>query len=302
MEHLVSIRDISKEFAGKTVVDRISFDVQKGEIMGILGPNGAGKSTIIRSIMGIIYPDSGTVQFASQHSKGIPHGKIGYLPEERGLYRNVKVIDILVYLSGLKGYPKDKARERSMAYLEKFDLKGKAYRKVEELSKGMAQKVQFIASVLHEPELLILDEPFSGLDPVSQDAFKAEIRVLAEQGTGILLSSHQMNLVEALCSRIFLIHQGKKVVWGELNAIKESFADFKCVIHGSNSRVDFSKIPMVERVEQDLVTTTLYFARDAKPGAVLAHLPMDVVIQEMYINRISLHDIFVSIATGGVQL
>src|SRR5699024_1557743 len=135
-------------------------------------------------------------------SSEIPRTKIGYLPEERGLYKNVKVMDILLYLADLKDYPLQKARERALTYLKKFDLEGKENVSVEELSKGMGQKVQFIASIIHEPELLILDEPFSGLDPVSQELFKSEIRALANEGTAILLSSHQMNLVEEMCDRL----------------------------------------------------------------------------------------------------
>src|SRR5690606_35883188 len=140
--------------------------------------------------------------------KGIPRNKIGYLPEERGLYKDVRVMDILLYLAELKDYPLDKAKQRAMEYLKKLDLEGKEHVKMEELSKGMAQKVQFISSIIHEPELLILDEPFSGLDPVNQEVLKTEIRNLAKSGTAIVLSSHQMNLVEEMCYRVFMIQRG----------------------------------------------------------------------------------------------
>src|SRR5699024_6255010 len=156
----------------------------------------------------------------------IPRHKIGYLPEERGLYKNVKVMDILLYLADLKDYPLKKAKERALAYLKKFDLAGKENVSVEELSKGMGQKVQFIASILHEPELLILDEPFSGLDPVSQELFKDEIRSLADQGTAILLSSHQMNLVEEMCDRLFLIHRDRKSTRLNSSHVSISYAVF----------------------------------------------------------------------------
>src|SRR5699024_7805358 len=138
--------------------------------------------------------------------------KIGYLPEERGLYQNVKVMDILLYLAELKDYPMKKAKERTLHYLKKFDLEGKENVAIEELSKGMGQKIQFISSIIHEPDLLILDEPFSGLDPVSQELFKTEIRNLAENGTAILLSSHQMNLVEEMCDRLFMMHNGDRII------------------------------------------------------------------------------------------
>jgi ABC-2 type transport system ATP-binding protein len=203
METVLKVEGLNKWFKDTQVLHDISFEVYKGEIMAILGPNGAGKSTTIRNIMGIMYPDEGRITFHNHPE--IPRHKIGYLPEERGLYKNVKVMDILLYLAELKDYPLDKARERALHYLKKFGLEGKENALVEELSKGMGQKVQFIASVIHEPELLILDEPFSGLDPVSQELFKEEIRRLAEKGTAILLSSHQMNLVEEMADRLFMI-------------------------------------------------------------------------------------------------
>lgn len=301
MADLLSIDSISKEFGGKTVVDKVSFNVKKGEIMGIVGPNGAGKSTIIRSILGIIYPDSGEINFGFNGEADIPRSRLGYLPEERGFYKNVKVKQILLYLSGLKKYPKEKALIRIKEYFEKFDLEGKENSKIEEFSKGMAQKVQFIASVLHEPELLILDEPFSGLDPVSQDIFKAEIRALAQNGMAILLSAHQMNMVEALCDRIFLIHKGKKVLFGTMDEIKETFAEFKCVLLGENSHVDFYQMPMVERVDVKHNVHTIYFRKNTNPDEFLRTLPQNVNVKELHMDRISLHDIFVSIVKGDYE-
>src|SRR5699024_8684745 len=154
----------------------------------------------------------GTITFHHSRQGEITRHNIGYLPEERGVYKNVKVMDILLYLANLKDYPLKKARERALMYLKKLDLDGNENTSIDEISKGMGQKVQFISSVLHEPELLILDEPFSGLDPVSQELFKEEIRSLARQGTAILLSSHQMNLVEEMCDRLFMMHRGKRVI------------------------------------------------------------------------------------------
>src|SRR5690554_855225 len=181
METMLTVEGLGKSFKDKRIIGNISFEVKKGEIMALLGPNGAGKSTTIRNIMGIMYPDEGAITF--HNSKEIPRNKIGYLPEERGLYKNVKVMDILLYLAELKDYPLKKAKERARAYLKKFGLAGKENALIEELSKGMGQKVQFIASIIHQPMLLILDEPFSGLDPVAQELFKEEIRELAAAGT-----------------------------------------------------------------------------------------------------------------------
>lgn len=295
MENILSVTHLEKSFKDKRVLKSISFDVQKGEIMAILGPNGAGKSTTIRSIMGIIYPDQGHIKFAN-HAE-IPRHKIGYLPEERGLYKNVKVMDILLYLAELKDYPIKKAKERALYYLKKFDLEGKENVAMEELSKGMSQKVQFISSIIHEPELLILDEPFSGLDPVSQDVFKDEIRELANQGTAILLSSHQMNLVEEICDRLFMMQRGQKVIYGSLDEVKTEYANFKCTIRGRNELQDLERIPSVQRIEQNDHTSILYLEKGIQPSLWLNQLPEALTIQELSLNRISLHEIFIDIAS-----
>jgi ABC-2 type transport system ATP-binding protein len=297
-ETILSVEHLGKSFKDKTIIKDISFHVKKGEIMAILGPNGAGKSTTIRNIMGIMYPDEGSVKFYNQDAKGIPRQKIGYLPEERGLYKNVNVMDVLLYFAELKDYPLKKAKERALAYLEKFDLKGKEKVSVEELSKGMGQKVQFIASIIHEPELLILDEPFSGLDPVSQEVFKKEIRGLAEKGTAILLSSHQMNLVEELCDRLFMIHRGQKVIYGTLNEVKKEYANFKCVIQGKNDHSLLKQIPDVQRITQEGDSSTLYLSSNVVIPRWLKTIPEELNVEELSIDRTSLHEIFIDIATG----
>lgn len=297
MEEIVlSVKDLSKSFKNRSIIRDISFDVKKGEIMAILGPNGAGKSTTIRNIMGIMYPDEGKIEFTQ--SNGIPRHKIGYLPEERGLYKGVKVMDILLYFAELKDYPLDKARKRALEYLEKFDLKGKEKVSVEELSKGMGQKVQFIASIIHEPELLILDEPFSGLDPVSQDLFKKEIRELADKGTAILLSSHQMNMVEELCDRLFMIYQGQKIIYGTMDEVKKEYANFKCTLKGENAPRILESINKVQRVEQNGNVSILYLEGDVVIPQWLRNLPEELQIEELTIDRTSLHEIFIGIATG----
>jgi len=298
METILTVKNLMKSFKDKQVLSDISFDVHKGEIMAILGPNGAGKSTTIRNIMGIIYPDAGDVTLLNSQGRNIPRHKIGFLPEERGLYKNVNVMDILLYLADLKNYPKEKAKKRILSYLKKFDLEGADKVSVEELSKGMGQKVQFIGAILHEPELLILDEPFSGLDPVSQDLFKREIRDLAGNGTAILLSSHQMNLVEEMADRLFMIHQGKKVIYGTMDEVKKQYANFQCTIQGANDRSVLETIPNVVRVEQEHLTSVLYLDGDVQPASWLKSLPDHLVIDELKINRISLHEIFIDIATN----
>ncbi|MEK6455628.1 ATP-binding cassette domain-containing protein [Caldifermentibacillus hisashii] len=296
MDVLLSVEGLEKSFKDKKVLHNISFDVQKGEIMAILGPNGAGKSTTIRNIMGIMYPDEGKITFHGY--KEIPRNKIGYLPEERGLYKNVKVMDILLYLADLKDYPQKKAKERALTYLKKFDLEGKEHVKMEELSKGMAQKVQFISSILHEPELLILDEPFSGLDPLSQELLKEEIRNLARNGAAILLSSHQMNVVEEMCDSLFMIQKGQKVIYGTLDDVKKEYANFKCTIRGKNDVEKFKLIPDVQRIESKEDSTVLYLHKDIAPAKWLKKLPDDMVINELVMDRISLHEIFIDVATN----
>lgn len=296
MDVLLSVEGLEKSFKDKKVLHNISFDVRKGEIMAILGPNGAGKSTTIRNIMGIMYPDEGKITFHGYNE--IPRNKIGYLPEERGLYKNVKVIDILLYLADLKDYPQKKAKERALTYLKKFDLEGKEHVKMEELSKGMAQKVQFISSILHEPELLILDEPFSGLDPLSQELLKEEIRNLARNGVAILLSSHQMNVVEEMCDSLFMIQKGQKVIYGTLDDVKKEYANFKCTIRGKNNLEKLEQIPDVQRIESKEDSIVLYLHKDIAPAKWLKKLPDDMVINELVMDRISLHEIFIDVATN----
>lgn len=296
---VLSVEGIGKSYKDKQVLKDISFSVNEGEIMAILGPNGAGKSTSIRSIMGIILPDEGDITFHGHSSgKSIPRHLIGYLPEERGLYKNVKVMDMLLYLAELKDYPLKKAKERVLEYLAKFNMEGKEKAKLEELSKGMGQKIQFIASVLHEPRLLILDEPFSGLDPVSQEVFKKEIRELADKGTAILLSSHQMNMVEEMCDRLFMIHKGHKVLAGTVEEVKKEYANYKCTISGANGAAMLEEIPHVQRVEQKSDVSVLFLDSSVHPATWLKQLPEQLAVRELSIDRVSLHEIFIDIASG----
>ena len=195
-----------------------------------------------------------------------------------------------------------KAKERALTYLAKFELEGKDKVSVEELSKGMGQKVQFIASIIHEPELLILDEPFSGLDPVSQETFKEEIRELANNGTAILLSSHQMNVVEELCDRLYMIHRGQKVIYGTMEDVKNQYANFKCMIKGKNDLAMLEQLPNVQRVEQSEDTSIVYLTQDVVIPVWLRQLPENLNIQELSIDRISLHEIFIDVATDQHQL
>lgn len=305
-ELILSVDDVVKRFQRKTAVDGVSFAVGKGEIVGFLGPNGAGKTTTLRMIMGITAPDSGTIVYHGAHGRtaggsiAIPKHRVGYLPEERGLYKEARVLEILLFLGGIKGLRPDVIKERALRWLHHFELGDYVNAKVNELSKGMAQKVQFIAAVLHEPELIVLDEPFSGLDPVNQDLFRDEIRRLAEGGAAVLLSSHQMNLVEEMCDRIFLINSGRRVLYGPLVDIKGQYGLHR--VHLLTSDSDWALPPEVVELTEEATQNgnrwTCLLRSGVTPARFARALPVDAPVEELNVARISLHDIFVRMATG----
>lgn len=218
---ILSLQDVVKQYHNHMAVDHISFEVPKGSIFGLLGPNGAGKTSLIRIITTITMADSGRVLFDGENLNFDHPNQIGYMPEERGLYKKMKVGEQLLYLAQLKGMPKREANKKLKNWLEKFEILDWWDKKVEELSKGMQQKIQFIATVVHEPKLLILDEPFSGLDPINTNLIKDEIEELNKKGTSIIFSTHRMEQVEEICEKIVLINNGKKVLEGDVSQIKE---------------------------------------------------------------------------------
>mgnify|MGYP003648020433 FL=1 len=213
-EIILSLAGVSKTFNGKAAVSDLSFDVKRGEITGFLGPNGAGKSTSLRMALGILTPDSGKVSLFGGRPRASALERVGFLPEERGLYRKMKAIDVIVFFARLKGVEAAEARRRGLAMLEEFGLGDVAESKVKTLSKGMAQKIQIIATLIHNPEFIILDEPFSGLDPVNQKALERIVRARAEAGATILFSTHVMEHAERLCDQIVLVARGRKVFDG----------------------------------------------------------------------------------------
>ena len=217
---MLKLANISKQYDGVRAVDQVSFAVQKGDIYGFLGPNGAGKTTTIRMIMGIIQPDSGSIEISDNNMDNLGRQIIGYLPEDRGLYQKQKLGEIIVYFGLLRGLEKTEAKAKAAEWLERFGLGDQQKRKVEELSKGNQQKVQFILSLVHDPTLLILDEPFTGLDPLNQLLLKEIIQEKRKAGTTILFSTHQMEQVERLCNNICLINQGRIIVEGALESIQ----------------------------------------------------------------------------------
>jgi ABC-2 type transport system ATP-binding protein len=293
-EYVLKVEGINKSFRQNQVVKDISFEVKKGEILGLLGPNGAGKTTVIRMIMGIFQPDSGLIRFDRDYI--IDKKRIGYLPEERGTYDDTRVLETIVYFARLKGLKKGEAEERAMNWLEKMGLKDYARNKMEELSKGMQQKVQFIISVIHNPVLLVLDEVFSGLDPVNQNLFKEIIRELAAAGITILLSSHQMNLVEELCDRIFMINKGERVLYEALEDIKDK-AGIRTV--SLKSRKEISDFNLkgnnkVLNLQVNGKAASFQVLGNLSFDNILEMLPEDVDIDELSILKPPLHDIFVA--------
>lgn len=219
----ISLDKVTKSYDGVTAVDAVSLQVREGAILGLLGPNGAGKTSTIRMIMNILVPDEGTIRVFGQPVGDETRHSIGYLPEERGLYPRMKVLDVIVFLGSLRGLSEAEAGKRGREWLVRFELGDWAEKKVQELSKGMQQKVQFICAVLHKPRLMILDEPFSGLDPVNADTVESTILELRGQGSTIVLSTHRMDQVEKMCDSICLIDKGHNVLSGELRAIKQSY-------------------------------------------------------------------------------
>ena len=226
MDPILSLSHLKKYYSDQKAVDDISFDIQEGSIFGLLGPNGAGKTTLLRMITGIFYPDSGTITLDGKTFDPINDiQKIGYMPEERGLYKKMKIGEQALYLAQLKGLSKSDANEKIKYWFKKFEMESWWNKKVEDLSKGMSQKLQFVTTILHEPKLIILDEPFSGLDPVNANLIKDEIFNLAKKGSTIIFSTHRMEQVEEICDQIVLVNLGKKILDGTVTDIKQQFKE-----------------------------------------------------------------------------
>ena len=236
---MLSIRNIVKQYAGHTALSGVSLEVERGQIFGLLGPNGAGKTSLIRIINQITAPDSGEVYFNGEKLNQSHIERIGYLPEERGLYKKMEIGEQMIYLARLKGLSRDEAIKRLKVWFEKLGMETWWKMKIEELSKGMQQKAQFVATVLHEPDLIILDEPFSGFDPVNAEIIKDEILELNEKGATILFSTHRMESVEELCDAIALLHQSKKILDGPIRSIKNTYRNDIYLVEYTGSQLSF---------------------------------------------------------------
>jgi ABC-2 type transport system ATP-binding protein len=243
----VEISHISKSFGKLLAVDDVSFDVEKGEIFGLLGPNGAGKTTAIRVMLDIFKPDHGSVTILGGPMTEAKKDLIGYMPEERGMYQDIILDRCLTYLATLKGLSSVDAHDRMIGYLKRFDLLSSRYKKVKELSKGMQQKAQLITTLIHEPELIIIDEPFGGLDPVNTQMVKDLLREQRDKGVTILMSTHQMHQVEELCDRIVLIDHGRTLLYGRLDDIRRQFSGHAIIV---GTQDELTTLPGVEHIER----------------------------------------------------
>ena len=298
---ILRVEGVTKEFDHLVAVSGASFEVKRGEIFGLLGPNGAGKTTLIRMILGILQPDSGQIRFTLDGASGVRlKEKVGYLPEERGLYEDRRVGETLLYLSRLHGVDSGRAQEQALYWLDRLSLGDRFQGKLKELSKGMQQKVQFIAAIAHKPDLVVLDEPFSSLDPVNQDLFRDVIRELAKQGMTVLLSSHQMNLVESLCDRVFVIHRGQRILYGELDQIKRDYGENIVWLRyvptdPEQMRSWLSSNGQARIVSLDHSQAELALAKGSSPNEFLRLLVDQVEVEELTITKPPLHRIFVDI-------
>lgn len=234
---MISIRNIVKQYAGHRALDDVSMEIEKGKVFGLLGPNGAGKTSLIRIINQITAPDSGEILFNGERLHQSHIGRIGYLPEERGLYKKMEIGEQILYLARLKGLSRNDATSRARYWFEKLEIQGWWNKKIEELSKGMQQKAQFVATVIHEPELLILDEPFTGFDPVNADIIKREILELNKKGATIIFSTHRMESVEELCDSIALLNLSHKILDGKIKNIRNAYRNGTYIVEYEGGKI-----------------------------------------------------------------
>jgi ABC-2 type transport system ATP-binding protein len=297
---MLEVRDVVKTYDGRAVVNRVSFQVQPGEVFALLGPNGAGKTTLIRMITDILKPDSGTILLEGQPVAARPQGQIAYLPEERGLYRRSKVAEVLGYYGQLKGLSQADAKATALALLERVDLKEWADKQVQTLSKGMQQKVQLCTALIGSPRLLILDEPFSGLDPVNVQLFEDILHERRAAGATVLLSTHQMNKVEQVCDRALMINRGHMVLYGKVGELRRRYADHAVMVRGEGSMDGLPGVHAMKAVDGQV---ELALEPGATPDGVLrALLERGVRIESFALASLPLEDIFVKVVREGIGL
>jgi ABC-2 type transport system ATP-binding protein len=299
MSNILEAKNIVKKYANHTALNGVDISIETGSIFGLLGPNGAGKTSFIRIINQITAPDSGNILFKGSPLNEKHISQIGYLPEERGLYKKMKVGEQALYLAQLKGLSKAEAKRKLREWFEKFEITAWWDKKVEELSKGMAQKVQFVVTVLHEPKLLILDEPFSGFDPINTNLIKAEIQDLRKKGTTVIFSTHNMASVEEICDNIALIHQSKKILDGAVSSIKEQFKKNIYEIEFKGNMISFTNAlwtgaELIEHTENKGFTKAqIKLAPNTNTNNILQGLIPHVEIHGLREILPSMNDIFI---------
>ena len=299
MPKILELKNLQKHYATQKAVDDVSFSIEQGSIFGLLGPNGAGKTTLLRMITGIFYPDSGDLLFDGKPfdpQNDFVH--IGYMPEERGLYKKMKIGEQAMYLAQLKGLSRSEALEKIKFWFKKFEMESWWNKKVEDLSKGMSQKLQFVTTVLHEPKLIILDEPFSGLDPLNANLIKDEIYGLAQRGSTIIFSTHRMEQVEEICDHIILMNLGKKILDGTVTDVKQQFKENKFNIQFKGQPTALvSPIFTIEHQEKQQLIVKI------NEGYTSNHVLNYLLQQDVLIERFneilpSLNDIFIHLVEG----
>jgi ABC-2 type transport system ATP-binding protein len=292
---MIAIRNVHKTFASVTAVDGISFDIDRDEIFALLGPNGAGKTTLLRMLLGLMHPDSGEIVFDGSTQRPKP-SEVGYLPEDRGLYPDVKVVDTLIHFGALRGMERGAARTASMQWLERMQLADRAREPLKALSKGNQQKIQFISAILHGPTVAILDEPFSGLDPLNQDFFLSLIDELRNHGTTVVLSAHQMELVERIADRVIVMNRGRVVLKGSIADVRRRWTTGRrLIVHVSappppdfplQSPAAVVRVVHPERVE-------VFLPEEAEFAPLLAEIGDRLAVRDIESHPVTLHDVYV---------
>ena len=296
----LEVRHLKKYFSSQKAVDDISFTLAPGSVFGLLGPNGAGKTTLIRMITGIFYPDDGEIILNGKRFEPTRDTiNIGYMPEERGLYKKMRIGEQALYLAQLKGLSKNDAFEKVKYWFEKFEMQSWWHKKVEDLSKGMSQKLQFVTTVLHEPSLIILDEPFSGLDPVNANLIKDEIYRLARNGATIIFSTHRMEQVEEICDHIILVNEGKKILDGTVNEVKQQFKEHLFSVKTDMIIKDIVS-PVFELINQQNEMLKIKIKEGYSNNEVLEYfIHNNMQIQEFHEILPSLNEIFIRLIEQG---
>ncbi len=294
IDNAVVLRNVAKTFGAHTAVDSLDLNVPRGSVYGFIGPNGSGKTTTLRMIMRILHPDRGEIEVLGERSHDAATDRLGYLPEERGLYKQMKVRDVLSFYAQLKGMRQ--CRAAIDRWLARLGLSDWADKQVQTLSKGMSQKVQFIAAVVAQPELVLLDEPFSGLDPVNMEVLRDAILSLRRDGTTVIFSTHDMTVAEKMCDAVFMIYRGRKVLDGPLHAIQEAHGEDTLRVRLNDDGADLGRLPGVQSVSDFGRYQELRLAPGADSQRLLAALAAQARILHFEVARPSLHDIFVRIA------